>query len=130
MSITPVDRRLRATVAEEIRVLLARRRMSGVQLAEAIGRSQAYVSRRLNGATAFDVDDLERIAEALGVTVLDLIPRSAGQGDVSQRYGSDSQTTDEPDRKSSRRRPGGANRPPNVPPSTRRPSFVRQPSAA
>lgn len=66
--------RLRTSVAEEVRVLLARRRMSGVKLAAAIDRTQAYVSRRLNGDVAFDVDDLERIASALGVEVVDLIP--------------------------------------------------------
>lgn len=53
---------------------MARRRIRGVELAKAIHRSQAYVSRRLNGETAFDLDDLELIAEALGVKVADLLP--------------------------------------------------------
>ena len=69
---------LRAAVAEEVRVLLTRRRLSGAKLADAIGRSQAYVWRRLSGETAFDLDDLERIAAILQVSVSELLPRSGG----------------------------------------------------
>jgi transcriptional regulator with XRE-family HTH domain len=131
MSTTPVGT-LRTGVAEEVRVMLARKRVSGLQLAERIGHSQAYISRRLNGETAFDVDDLERIAIALGVTVYDLLPRSAGLSGDTPRYGSsiDQKTSDVDAKKSDRRRPAGVNRPPNVPPSMRRPSFVRRPAAA
>ena len=68
-------RSLRETTAEEIRTVLARRRMSGVHLAQLIGRSQSYVSRRLTGETPFDLDDVERIADALEVEVVDLLPR-------------------------------------------------------
>jgi transcriptional regulator with XRE-family HTH domain len=76
MTASPVERTrpLRAHIAEEIRALLARRRINGVQLALRIGRSQSYVSRRLTGETAFDADDLERIAEVLGVNVVELMP--------------------------------------------------------
>lgn len=76
MTASPVERTrpLREVVSEEIRALLARRRMNGVQLALRIGRSQSYVSRRLTGETAFDTDDLERIAEVLGVNVNSLFP--------------------------------------------------------
>lgn len=64
---------MRQRVAEEIRVLLARRRMSGSELARQIGASQPYVSRRLTGEIAFDVDDLEKIAAALDVQPSDLL---------------------------------------------------------
>lgn len=60
---------LRAQVAEEVRVLLARRRISGVQLARRLGMSQGYLSRRLNGVQPFDMDDLEKIANGLDVPV-------------------------------------------------------------
>lgn len=65
---------LSAQVAEEIRALLARRRISGRHLAEATGMSQSAISARLTGATAIDLDDLQRIAAALDVRVLDLFP--------------------------------------------------------
>jgi transcriptional regulator with XRE-family HTH domain len=71
--------RLREYVAEELRVLLARRRMSGVQLAKHIGKSHTYVWRRLNGETAFDLDDLERIGVVLGVEPADLLPVRIGR---------------------------------------------------
>ncbi|HEX6870170.1 MAG TPA: helix-turn-helix transcriptional regulator, partial [Micromonosporaceae bacterium] len=70
--------RLRHSVAEEVRVAMVRRKMNGAGLAVAIGRSQAYVSRRLTGETPFDVDDLERIAVVLGVDVADLVRRNEG----------------------------------------------------
>lgn len=67
---------LREGVAEEVRALLARKRLSGAKLAQTIGRSEMYVSRRLRGETAFDLDDLERIAAALGAPIGALLPRS------------------------------------------------------
>ena len=64
-------------VAEEIRVLLARRRISASDLARKTGMTQRAVSRRLTGEKVIDVDDLASIANALGVDVVDLLPRSA-----------------------------------------------------
>lgn len=83
--------KLREGVAEEIRVLLARKRMSGSALAHEIGQSQSYVSRRLNGSTAFDLDDLEQIARVLEVSVTALLPKMAtevavGGGVMNQSF--------------------------------------------
>lgn len=78
-------RRLGPAVAEEVRVLLARRRISAVQLAKLMGVSQPYLSRRLNGAVALDLDDLEKIADVLGVAIADLLPRSAEAGGSLKR---------------------------------------------
>jgi transcriptional regulator with XRE-family HTH domain len=75
---TPPRGRLREHVAEEIRVLLARRKMSATQLANITGIKQSSLSRRMTGETAFDMDDLELIADALGVAVTDLMPQRAG----------------------------------------------------
>lgn len=73
---------LREQVAEEVRALMARRRISGVQLAKRIGKSQTYVWRRLSGETPFDVDDLEALAGALGVpaTAFLAVNRGGQQG--------------------------------------------------
>lgn len=69
--------RLRERAAEELRVVLARKRMSGSELARRTGMKQPYLSRRMTGEIAFDLDDLEVIASALGIKVQDLI---AGPG--------------------------------------------------
>lgn len=61
-------------VAGQVRAEMARARISGTQLAEKIGRSHPYVSRRLMGSVAFDTDDLAAISEALGVSVVSLMP--------------------------------------------------------
>lgn len=82
-----VQHHLRELVAEEVRALLARRRLNGAKLATAIGKSEMYVSRRLRGETAFDLDDLEKIADVLGVPVGQLLPQSVQEGTIT-RYSS------------------------------------------
>jgi transcriptional regulator with XRE-family HTH domain len=42
-------------------------------MARTIGTSQSYLSRRTNGFTAFDVDDLGAIADEFGITITELI---------------------------------------------------------
>lgn len=58
---------LRVAVADEVRVALARKRMSAAALGRALGVSQTYVWRRLEGHTAFDLDDLERVCTVLDI---------------------------------------------------------------
>jgi transcriptional regulator with XRE-family HTH domain len=70
--------RLRVRTAEEIRVLLARRRISAAELARRTGMKQSTLARRMTGETAFDLDDLELIADVLGVTVTELLPQFSG----------------------------------------------------
>lgn len=68
---------LHQAVADEIRILLLRRRMKGAnELAEKIGMSQSAMSRRMVGEQPFDLDDLVRIADALDVKVVDLVGRA------------------------------------------------------
>jgi DNA-binding Xre family transcriptional regulator len=67
--------RLTEQVAEEIRALLARRRMSGRELARQLSASPSWVNFRLTGAQPISLDDLERFAAVLGVEVSDLLPR-------------------------------------------------------
>lgn len=62
-------------VAEEIRVLLARRRWSASDLARKTGMTQRAISRRLTGEKVIDVDDLVLFAEAFGVELASLLPR-------------------------------------------------------
>lgn len=98
---SPRSGRLRERAAEEIRVILARRRMSAAELARRTGIRQQNLSRRMTGETAFDLDDLEVIARELGVTVAELLGPEGGSG---------AQTT-VPKLRVPDRRPAGAERP-------------------
>jgi len=66
----------RSTVAEvisgEIRAELARQGITQSQLAQRLGWAQTTVSRKLLGQRPLEVDDVEAIATALGVSVQDL----------------------------------------------------------
>ena len=64
-------------VAANVRVELARRRLGQVQVAYALGLSQAAVSRRLKGSVPLDVNELSVIADLLGLTPADLLPAAA-----------------------------------------------------
>jgi transcriptional regulator with XRE-family HTH domain len=65
---------LSARVAEEVRALMGRRRMSGRALANAAGIPKSTANRWVSGDTAMSLDDVERVARALGVTVVELLP--------------------------------------------------------
>jgi hypothetical protein len=62
------------SVAAEVRAQLARRQLTGMALANAIGKSEMYVSRRIRGEIAFDLIDVEQVARFLGIAVADLLP--------------------------------------------------------
>lgn len=59
--------RLRDLVAAEVRAEMGRQQVTQVQLSRAIGMSQQSLSERLRGKTPFTTDDLDTIADALGV---------------------------------------------------------------
>ena len=68
------QRLLREQVAEEVRALLARKMLTGADVAAALERSPMYVSRRIRGEVAFDLDDIQKIAKVLDVEISDLFP--------------------------------------------------------
>jgi len=61
-------------VAEAVRVELARRRISGRDMARGLGWSFTTTARRLNGSSPLDVDELDAVARFLGVPVAALLP--------------------------------------------------------
>lgn len=75
MSTTATATPLREQVATEVRRELAAARMTPTELARRLGVSQTTVWRRVSGEVAFDVDDLQKIADILGVSVGRLLPR-------------------------------------------------------
>lgn len=59
--------------ASAVRAELARRKISGTELATALGWSRTTTWRRLNGSHAFDVNELAAVAEFLDVPLETLI---------------------------------------------------------
>ena len=68
--------RLNEAIAAEVRAQLARRRLSGVRAARALGWTQNYISRRISGAVPFTVADLDALADLLEVPVTTFFPQS------------------------------------------------------
>jgi len=70
---------LSAAAAAEIRAIMARKQISGRKLAKDLGVNAMWVNRRINSrgyrTTALDLNDIERIAGALGVAPTNLLPR-------------------------------------------------------
>jgi transcriptional regulator with XRE-family HTH domain len=69
-------RTLADIAAAEVRAEMARQRMPAAALAKALDVSEMFLSRRLSGEKPipFDLAEIERVAEALGVPVGQLIP--------------------------------------------------------
>lgn len=70
---TPEQHTARAHVAAEVRGHLAKRNIPAYKLSEVLGsnESRGYWQRRVSGHIPFDIDDLERLAEMLGVHITD-----------------------------------------------------------
>ena len=68
---------LSTRVAEEVRAMLARRGMNKSELARRLDVSHTWVTNRLAGHQDISLNDLEKFAEVLEVTVADLLPRGA-----------------------------------------------------
>lgn len=65
---------------------LARQKKSAAELARRLGWKQPYLSRRMTGEIAFDLDDLEVIAREFGVTVAELIGENGADEQTTARY--------------------------------------------
>lgn len=55
--------------------MLVRRRMSGRELARKLHVSPGWVSYRLTGVQPIDLNDLQKMADVLGVEPADLLPK-------------------------------------------------------
>lgn len=64
---------LSTAVAEQVRRLLDERGISGRELARLTGIPQRTIAKKVAGQHPFDLDDLAKIAAALGVDVTDLL---------------------------------------------------------
>lgn len=70
-------RDLSRAVAAEIRAQMGRADITRVELAQRLKVDNTWVGKRLNGQTEIGLTDLQRIAQALNVSVVDLLPGSA-----------------------------------------------------
>lgn len=79
-----MPKQLTETVAAEIRAELARRNISRTDAAAALGISRNLLWQRLRGESPFTVDELEAMAELIGVPVSTFLrentPASAATG--------------------------------------------------
>jgi len=64
-------------VADNVRAEMARGKRTQAILAHEVGMKQQALSRRLSGRTPFNVDELGRIASALGTSMADLVGGNA-----------------------------------------------------
>jgi predicted XRE-type DNA-binding protein len=85
MSIAPISR---GTLAGNIRAEIARHQVEQATIAEALGRNQQYVSRRVTGAVPWRGDELEIVAAVLGVHVAELVGGRPPRGYVPPQRGS------------------------------------------
>jgi transcriptional regulator with XRE-family HTH domain len=88
MSITPEvpAKTLMQMVATRIRVAMAVEDIRQSELARRMGKNEQWLSVRLRGKQAIDLNDLLMIAKALGVGIHDLLPdadQAAGAADPS-----------------------------------------------
>lgn len=65
---------VRNHVAGVLRAEIARLQLTHREVAARCGKSHPWVTNRLNGKIPCDVDDLELLAAALGVTVASFLP--------------------------------------------------------
>jgi transcriptional regulator with XRE-family HTH domain len=70
---------LTAHVASEIRAMMGRLNVNRAELARRLGVEDSWVGKRLNGRTEISLSDFDRIARALNVGIVDLLPRDARQ---------------------------------------------------
>ena len=77
--IQPVQTTSRDDIAAAVRAHIAVRGLKDTQVARTIGKSQSWMSRRTNGDTPLDSDDLGLIASAFGITYVELVQMPTGR---------------------------------------------------
>lgn len=123
IDVTPgrTDASLSLRVADEIRVLLTRRRMSQAELARRLEVSGPWLNYRLTGKQPIDLNDLAIIATALSSTPVDILSRALATGESPAKRA---------ERRTSRHdipaasRPKVTGRPSSYPTNRRRPELI------
>lgn len=87
------DEMLSERVAEEIRVVMARRKMRQSQLARQMGSNEQWLSVRLRGVQEIGLNDLGRIADALGMSASQIVAAAVGTKADTIGYPGDDEIT-------------------------------------
>ena len=99
-------------VAANVRAEMGRQRVRQTQLAARLGVNDVWVSVRLRDAQPISLDDLQRIADALGVTIIDLLPEWARRNETKTSHAAGTRhVTHGPSDRRSPGRPAGSTRP-------------------
>lgn len=77
-------------VRVNVECLMEMHRLTQVQLADRIGRSQSWLSKRLSGTTSFQIEDLDLIGDVFGLSPAQLL--QPGHGKLDRRSGQDRRT--------------------------------------
>lgn len=123
---------LNASIAAEIRAWMGRRGVRQSQLARQLGENEQWVSVRLRGVTPLSVNDTGRIAEALGIRMVDLLPQREREVTVTYADAAPDRSTGSPVRRTypTGGRPQGRSDKTGPPSGPRRTSLVRRSLAA
>lgn len=128
---------LTTLVAAEIRAWMGRLDVRQSELARRMGETDQWMSMRLKGRTPIDLNELQRIADALGVSIVQLLPpaiRSGGsmpnERSSAIDHSADDKPTEPPVRHIATRPFGPIRRDPSrpvsaIPATRRRPGPVR-----
>lgn len=73
-SVPFVAQTLAELTAEAVRIELARRRISGRNMARSLGWSYTTTARRLNGEYPMNIDELAAVAGFFGIPMAELLP--------------------------------------------------------
>jgi len=68
-----MSEQLSRAIAAQVRQLMQERGVSAYALSKTTGIPQSSLSRKLNGPAAFDFDDVQQIAVALGSDVTSIV---------------------------------------------------------
>ena len=77
-----------ASIASAVRAELGRQGKKLTELTVPLGLSRPTIAGRLNGHTPFTADELDRVAQFLGITAYDLIDSAA----LGRRFSESTQT--------------------------------------
>ncbi len=69
-----MSKRATEAVAAEVRAEMGRQDVNGAQLAQRLGVSEMWVSRRIRGITPLTVSELADVAKALAVPIAKFLP--------------------------------------------------------